>query len=286
MILLYFRKEVNFPMYYYKRFDCHVHSDCSPKGEDSVIGLCERAIQRGLFGFAVTDCCDCDRFDEMQFGYRVRESVYSVYKARSVFEDSLTIISGIEVGQPLDNIGKADLLIEKGNFDMVLASVKKYPDGRKLKDIKYNELSENEITKLLETYYNLLLETCSWENFDVLSQLALPIRYVNNGDMPYFSMRNCDDIIEAILKKLAENGKALEVNTSPLRHYFNVVLPPVRYLRMFRQLGGEFITVGSGAHSCQSIGSDLTEGIGLVREAGFSSYCYFENRKPILINID
>ncbi len=273
-------------MYYHKRFDGHVHSDCSPRGADSVISLCERAIQRDLFGFAITDCCDCDRFDEMQFGERVRESVYSVYKARSVFEKSLVIINGLEVGQPHDNIGKADKIIGKGNFDMILASVKKFPDGRKLRDVNYSEFSENEITKLLETYYKLLLETCSWENFDVLSQFALPIRYVNSSDMPYFSMRNCDDIIEAILKKLAENGKALEVNTSPLRHSLNMVLPPVRYLRMFRQLGGEFVTIGSGAHNCQSIGSDLGEGIGLVSEAGFSSYCYFEKRKPVLINID
>ena len=89
-----------------------------------------------------------------------------------------------------------------------------------------------------------------------------------------------------ILKKLAEDGKALEVNTSALRGKLNMILPPVRYLRMFRELGGEFITVGSGSHSCSSLGSDLSEGISLVHEAGFSSYCYYEKRKPVLIKID
>ena len=54
-------------MYYQKKFDCHVHSDCSPQGVHSMMSLCEQAVNRGLFGFAVTDCCDCDRFDEMQF---------------------------------------------------------------------------------------------------------------------------------------------------------------------------------------------------------------------------
>ena len=89
-----------------------------------------------------------------------------------------------------------------------------------------------------------------------------------------------------ILKKLAEGGKALEVNTAALRGKLNMILPPVRYLRMYRELGGEFITIGSGSHSCASIGSDLGEGISLVHEAGFDSYCYFEDRKPVFINIE
>lgn len=273
-------------MYYQKRFDGHVHSDCSPRGVHPIMSLCEQAINRGLFGMAITDCCDCDRFDEMQFSERVRESVYGVYKARSVFEDSLVISNGIEVGQPLDNIGKADKIINGTHFDIVLASVKKYPDGRKLSDINYSELSENEIFRLLESYYKILLETSKWDNFDVLSQLTLPMRYVNSESAPYFSIRHCDDIIEEILKKLAENGKALEVNTSALRGKLNMILPPVRYLRMFRELGGEFVTVGSGSHSCGSLGADLSEGISLVHEAGFDSYCYFEDRKPVFINIE
>ena len=273
-------------MYYQKRFDGHVHSDCSPRGVHSMMSLCEQAVNRGLMGFAVTDCCDCDRFDEMQFSERIRESAYCVYKARSVFENSLIISNGIEVGQPLDNIGKADKIINSFPFDVVLASVKKYPDGIKVSDINYSELTETEIVKHLESYYKSLLETSNWDNFDVLSQLTLPMRYVNSKSAPDFSIRHCDDIIEEILKKLAEDGKALEINTSALRSKLNMILPPVRYLRMFRELGGEFITVGSGSHSCSSLGSDLSEGISLIYEAGFSSYCYYEKRKPILINID
>ena len=272
-------------MYYQTKFDCHVHSDCSPRGVDSVMKLCEQAIHRGLCGIAVTDCCDCDRFDEMQSIERLRESVYCIYKARAVFSESLIISDGIEIGQ-LDNTAKADKIINGHPFDIVLASVKKYSDGRKPSQIDYSTLSENEIVKLLETYYGLLYDTVMWGNFDVLSQLTLPMRYININEMPYFSIRFCDDIIEAILKKLAENGKALEVNTSALRGKLNMILPPVRYLRMFRELGGELITVGSGAHGTDSLGADLGEGISLVYEAGFEHYCYFDKRKPVFINIE
>ena len=65
-----------------------------------------------------------------------------------------------------------------------------------------------------------------------------------------------------------------------------MILPPVRYLRMFKELGGEFITVGSGAHSAESLGADLSEGISLVAEAGFDNYCYFDRRNPVFISIE
>ena len=273
-------------MYYQKKFDCHVHSDCSPRGNDSVMSLCEQAINRNLFGFAVTDCCDCDRFDEMRFAERVRESIYCVYKARSVFSDHLIISNGIELGQPLDNVEKANQLLSKNPFDIVLASTKKYPDGTKVLDLPYSEMSERDIILYLEEYFKSLVKISEWGNFDVLSQLMLPMRYISIDHLPYFSIRVCDDIIETVLKNLAEKDKALEVNTSALRGKLNTILPPVRYLRLFRELGGKYIAIGSGAHGTDSLGADLSEGISLIAEAGFHSYCYYDQRKPIQIDIN
>lgn len=270
-------------MVYAKKYDCHVHSDCSPLGMDSVMSLCEQALLRGLCGFAVTDCCDCDHLEKMQFTERVLESVYCVYKARGVYSDQLIISSGIEVSQPLDNIEKANRLIGLERFDVVLASMKKYPGGKRLRETDYSELSENEIIALNEGYYKEVLKMVHWNNFDVLSNLAFPLRYYDPEKMPFVSLRPYEDIIEEILKSLAESGKALEVNTAGIRCRINSVLPPVRYLRLFKELGGEFVTVGSGSHRADTLGSDLSEGMDLVREAGFGSYCYFNQRKPITI---
>ena len=58
----------------------------------------------------------------------------------------------------------------------------------------------------METFYNVLLETSNWDNFDVLSQLTLPMRYVNSESAPYFSIRHCDDMIETMR---AANGCGL-----------------------------------------------------------------------------
>ena len=83
-----------------------------------------------------------------------------------------------------------------------------------------------------------------------------------------------------------ERIAAGEGHTAALRGKLNMILPPVRYLRMFKELGGEFITVGSGAHGAESLGADLSEGISLVAEAGFDNYCYFDRRNPVFISIE
>ena len=88
-------------LFYLNKFDSHVHSDCSPEGRDPVMALCEQAVRKGLAGIAITDRCDFDRYAEKQFGERVRASVYSVYKARAAFGDSLTLSCGVELSQPL-----------------------------------------------------------------------------------------------------------------------------------------------------------------------------------------
>lgn len=272
-------------MYCNRKFDCHVHSDCSPRGNDSIMLLCESAVARGLIGFAVTDCCDCDRFEEMHFSKRLSESNYCYYKAKDVFKNQLKIIKGIELSQPIFDLDKSDSIIEKGDYDIVLASTKKLSDGRVISSIDYSELTNNELEDIVSSYLDSLLKTAKWGNFDVLSQCALPMRYLNILQNPFFSLRNFDDQIEAILKLLVENEKALEINTCGIRGQYNKCLPPISVTRMFHELGGKLVTIGSGAHSADLIGADLSEGISEAYEAGFDKYCYFEKRKPVMIKI-
>lgn len=51
-------------------FDSHVHSDNSPDGCHSVTYLCEKALEKGVMGFAVTDHFECDVAAEEQYETR------------------------------------------------------------------------------------------------------------------------------------------------------------------------------------------------------------------------
>ena len=154
-------------MYYQKRFDGHVHSDCSPRGVHSMMSLCEQAINRGLFGMAVTDCCDCDRFDEMQFSERVRESVYCVYKARSVFEGSLVISNGIIAlaGALLCQYnGASDVTMGRGAIVIGLAAII-------IGEVLFSKIARNFAVRLVcvvlgSVIYYLIMQVVTFGNID------------------------------------------------------------------------------------------------------------------------
>ena len=272
-------------MFYLNKFDSHVHSDCSPQGRDPVMALCEQAVRKGLAGIAITDCCDFDRYAEKQFGERVRASVYSVYKARAAFGDSLILSCGIELSQPLADPEHAEKIAALYPFDLVLASVKTFADGRRPSHLKEYDLTEEELSGLISGYFDQVYRMMLWGKFDVLSQLTFPLRYLENADAEEVFVKPCEDQIEEILRLAAEKGIALEINTSALRGCAHAVQPSVRYIRRFRELGGEFITIGSGAHDADTLGIDITEGMDHACEAGYKYFTYYMNRQPQLAEL-
>ena len=54
---------------------------------------------------------------------------------------------------------------------------------------------------------------------------------------------------------------------------------------MFKELGGEIITIGSDAHTVEDLGAGIADGIKIAEEAGFKYISYFKERKPVFIKI-
>ena len=57
-------------------------------------------------------------------------------------------------------------------------------------------------------------------------------------------------------------------------------LPDAEYLRRFKELGGEIVTVGSDAHQVRRVGQYTQQACALAQEV-FGHVCTFENRRPI-----
>ena len=87
------------------------------------------------------------------------------------------------------------------------------------------------------------------------------------------------EIIDEILRTLADQGKGLEMNTSGVDRCGGY-LPTADYFRRFRELGGQIVTVGSDAHTSDRIGQYTREACQVLKEI-FGYVCTFENRQPI-----
>lgn len=81
------------------------------------------------------------------------------------------------------------------------------------------------------------------------------------------------------MKVVISKGKGMEINTSGVDRVGGF-LPSAAFLKRYRELGGEIVTVGSDAHAPDRVGQCTREALAILKEI-FGYVCTFENRKPI-----
>jgi histidinol-phosphatase (PHP family) len=81
------------------------------------------------------------------------------------------------------------------------------------------------------------------------------------------------------MKTLIAKGKGMEINTSGVDRCGDF-LPDISYLKLFKDLGGRIITVGSDAHTPDRVGQYITGACNMAKEV-FGHVCTFQNREPI-----
>lgn len=280
--------------------DCHTHTQFSVDSEADINDMIKRAIELGLAAYAITDHCECNFWYPKEH-YSAEEAVFAhdYFNYSRDFEASVSavtalkeryadfnLICGIEMGQAMLDIEAAEKIANDKRLDFIIASVHQIKNEQDFYYIDYSNMTMNEIYDLLERYFVEIYELCKWGNFDVIGHLTYCIRYMKmrNGINPNLS--RFDDIIAESFRELITKEKGIEINTSGIRQGVGETFPSLKYIRLFRDLGGEIITVGSDAHNAADLGKNIAEGTEAARAAGFTRLCYFKKRRPYFINID
>lgn len=262
--------------------DSHTHSDHSIDGTDPVPKMCERADILGLYAITITDHCEIDEFVDESAKRAIIQSYYATYKAKCVFSTETKILCGAEFGQPCHDLNAAQAALAARPYDFILGSIHHIKNEP---DFYYLNYKNRDAEDLLSRYFDELAETVEWGQFDSLAHLTYPLRYMIGEYQLDVDISKFNDKIDDVLRLLAEKGKALEINGSGLRQKIGVTLPTVDYVRRFKELGGEMITVGSDAHRCEDVAKGVEVAMQCALDAGFKSIVYFENRKPKEIEI-
>lgn len=267
---------------YLNIFDSHTHSDTSWDAEHSITFLCETAVKKGILGFAITDHCEINEYQSRDIGARIQQGHFEMLKARAAFGKSLMLCYGIELGQMTCDLDLTRQVLNKKPYDFVLGSLHCI---RGSEDFYYMDFQDADPYALLEEYYGELYEIAKLNLFDSLAHITYPIRYMNGKHHLGVDLSRMDDRIDQILRTLAQNGKALEINTSGLRGPLGEASPPLKYVKRFRELGGEFVTLGSDAHSAEELGEGIPEAMEMASQAGFSYFTFYKKRQPRLLQI-
>lgn len=280
--------------------DCHTHTQFSMDSEADIDLCAAHAAEIGLAAYAITDHCECNAWYKKEhyapeewelceyFDYAsdFENSVAAVTALKEKYNDKLNLICGVELGQILHDVEAAQKVNADKRVDFIIGSVHQVLGEKDFYFIDYEKLSMNDIYALLERYFKEVNDLCRTGLFDVIGHLTYCLRYMKQRNGIEADISRFDDIIEESFRMLIQNGKGIEINTSGFRQGFGSAFPDLKYVKMYRELGGEILTIGSDSHTVEDIGANVAEGAEIASAAGFRHLAYFKDRKPYFVKID
>lgn len=262
--------------------DCHSHSNNSPDGSNSVLQMCARAAELQLDAYAITDHCEINAYYQDGYDKMTAGSAKAVSEAKEQYAGKLNLLFGIELGQPLQDLPQAQAQLNKYPYDLVIGSLHNISG---CEDFAFLDYSTCDVNAMIRRYYEELYAMAKWGGFDVLGHLTYPLRYIKGMAKVDVDMSLVEDLIRDTLRTIAEKHLAIEINTSGLRQQLGVTMPDLYYVKLFRELGGELLCIGSDSHCVEDLGKGVIDAIEIARAAGFEHITYFKERKPVMLGI-
>jgi histidinol-phosphatase (PHP family) len=246
---------------------------------------CVRAIQLGLPAIAFTEHYDFTRWvvppdartgifgdahlvgADGQFDpppLEVDGYLESLSRCRARFSE-LRIMSGVELGEPHWFSDRVRNRLDRARFDCLLGSLHSIEiDGRPwiLKDLSGKTapatLEPRDMVRAYLAEALRMVESCG--DFAVLAHIDYPARGwpAHLGAFPAVEF---EEEFRAVLRALANSGRALEINT-------RLPLDP-EIVGWWYDVGGEAVTFGSDAHRPEAIASRFPNATAIAEAKGF-----------------
>jgi histidinol-phosphatase (PHP family) len=261
--------------------DYHVHSRISPDAGTSMKDMAAAAAAAGL-----QELCFTDHVEPRDLGTGQAQPDYNWDALRREFDcaqeawgDRIHLRLGIELGDAPWNFHWCERMLARApELDFVIGSIhllSKAFDGENL--YYFDPKDEAAARAGISDYLKQVQKMAEWGRFTVLGHLTLPLRYLNENRGFRLTFEGFEEPVEEIFCTLLKNGCGIELNTNR----GNQPLPDEPFLRMYRKLGGEVITLGSDAHSPRYLGCAVGERQELLKACGFTRFCTFRRRTPV-----
>lgn len=269
--------------------DYHVHTEFSDDSVYPIEDVIRDAVKMGMDEICITDHVDygvkTDWEEGMEIQYRKGDPLTNVDyprymekigRLREEYAGKITIRTGMEFGVQTHAIPQFEALFARYPFDFIILSIHQVEDKEFWTQDFQRGRSQKEYN---ERYYQEMLDVVkAYKNYSVLGHMDLIKRYDEAGIYPFGEV---EPMIREILKVVIADGKGIELNTSFHRYGLAEPMPSMDIFRLYRELGGEIVTIGSDSHKPEHLGAYIGEGKEILKEAGFARFCTFENMKPV-----
>ena len=264
--------------------DMHTHSECSNDGSYPMRDMLAAADRAGIDALCITDHCDIEKYDTGLFDPDCFdwERVLLEYENALSTDSHVNLLLGIELSSAARYPEFARGVTGGLPLDFIIGSVHNLKGCVDFYCLKYE--TEEQCFALLERYVDEHFELLRLCDFDVFGHIGYPLRYMKAQGFDV-SLSPFGERLSALFKELADTGRGIEINTSGLRGSPGCTMPELSLLRMFRECGGEIVTIGSDAHEPEHVGCGVRDAQALLLDAGFRYQCVFKNRKAEFIKL-
>lgn len=282
--------------------DYHVHSEFSDDSDYPVDEVCRDAIRHNLDEICFTDHVDYGVKPDvpeyqanpasarMEDGHPVLNVDYGRYfptveAAQERYaelgegrnEGGLSVKVGLELGVQSHTIAQNEALVKRwgSRMDFAILSIHQVGD----QEFWTGEFQQGRTQREYNfAYYEEMLRVVErFSGYAVLGHLDLIKRYDPAGIYPFAGTR---DITAAILERAIADGKGIEVNTSSFRYGLPDLQPSTEILRLYRDLGGRILTIGSDSHEERHLGAYISLVKKRLLALGYTEYCTYSRWEP------
>lgn len=215
-------------------------------------------------------------------GQRVVNVDYEAYfpciaQLREQWAGKLAIKCGLEFGVQTHTIPQFNALWDTWGeqLDFTLLSIHQVGDAEFWTGEFQEGRSQEEYN---QAYYQELYDVATtFEHYSVLAHCDLIKRYDPVGVLGFPANR---DLVAATLEHVIAQGKGIELNTSSVRYGLKDSQPAEEILRLYLDLGGEILTLGSDSHAPEHLGSYLRRFQRYLASLGFAGFHTFDKMVP------
>ncbi len=267
--------------------DYHVHSSFS---DDSVYEM--EDVIKDAIGLGVDELCFTEHVD---YGIKVDHGEMPIVKRdgstmlnvdhdsyfktlenfKEKYKDKISLKKGLEFGVQMHTLDKYQILVSKYPLDFILLSIHQVddiechtPGFKEGKDqLTYNMVYFNELYDIVKNY----------KDYSVLAHIDLMRRFDKPDELAF---EKVEDIIASILKIVIKDDKGIELNTSWHRYGLKGPTPSLGILKLYKDLGGKIITLGSDSHRPVQLTNGIKEDKELLKSLGYKEFCTFDKLVP------
>lgn len=264
--------------------DYHFHTRCSADSTATLTQQAGAAINAGVRELCVTDHWNLldQQGKRLPTVYDWKRPLEQWKRVRSRWPGKLELRLGVEVGNGVLDPAAVDASLDIPELDFVIGSLHSQSaaaGGRGIFTVAHECVRKEDGVAIIDDYMDMLEELVQTRGWDVLGHVIYPLRYI---PAEYgLDLHPWRDRLAEVFRAVIAQGKGIELNTScgaTVEQWRDV-------LALYRDLGGEVLTLGADAHQPKFMAAAFPQALELIRETGFRYLCVYRRREPLFCKI-